>query len=152
VGTLWSSAATRRSPSTGGAVLAHKAIPEAFVLREGLVREKAARQWAALQSGTLEKIGMARSTKDVPIESGSEATEPAGKPESDPRRDKADRLSSGETANEAATDDKVSGEAEPDEEAIRRLAYEIWETEGRQPGRDEEYWHRARKLLRTRSA
>ena len=36
---------------------------------------------------------------------------------------------------------------EPDEEAIRRLAYEIWEREGRQSGRDEEYWQRAREQL-----
>jgi hypothetical protein len=102
----------------------------------------------------LGEIEMARSPKDVPtnIESGSEATEPAGKPKSDPQRDKTDRLSSGETANEAATDDKASRDVEPDEEAIRRLAYEIWESEGRQPGRDEEYWQRARELLRTRSA
>jgi Protein of unknown function (DUF2934) len=45
---------------------------------------------------------------------------------------------------------KSSGdEAEPDDEAIRRLAYEIWESEGRQTGRDEEYWHRARAKLRS---
>lgn len=37
---------------------------------------------------------------------------------------------------------------EPDEGAIRRLAYEIWEREGRQFGRDEEYWQRAREQLR----
>jgi hypothetical protein len=37
---------------------------------------------------------------------------------------------------------------EPDEEAIRRLAYEIWEREGKQSGRDEEYWQRAREHLR----
>jgi hypothetical protein len=37
--------------------------------------------------------------------------------------------------------------AEPDEEAIRRLAYEIWERESRQSGRDEEYWQRARTQL-----
>ena len=99
------------------------------------------------------EFNMARSPKDVPtsIDSGSEASDPAGKPNSDPQRNKTDRLS-GEAANEAATDDKASGGAEPDEEAIRRLAYEIWESEGRQPGRDEEYWHRARELLRTRSA
>jgi hypothetical protein len=36
---------------------------------------------------------------------------------------------------------------EPDEEAIRRLAYDIWEREGRQSGRDEEYWQRARDQL-----
>ena len=40
--------------------------------------------------------------------------------------------------------------SEPDESAIRRLAYEIWEQEGRQSGREEEYWHRAREILRTR--
>jgi hypothetical protein len=37
--------------------------------------------------------------------------------------------------------------AEPDEEAIRRLAYEIWEREGKQSGRDEEYRRRAREQL-----
>jgi hypothetical protein len=37
---------------------------------------------------------------------------------------------------------------EPDEEAVRRLAYEIWEREGRQSGRDEEYWQRAQEQLR----
>jgi len=41
-----------------------------------------------------------------------------------------------------------AGENEPSDEAIRRLAYDIWEREGRQAGRDEEYWHRARELLR----
>jgi hypothetical protein len=40
---------------------------------------------------------------------------------------------------------------EPDEDAIRRLAYEIWEREGRQSGRDEEYWRRAREQLLGRS-
>jgi hypothetical protein len=37
---------------------------------------------------------------------------------------------------------------EPDEGAIRRLAYEIWEREGKQPGRDDEYWRRAEEQLR----
>jgi hypothetical protein len=37
---------------------------------------------------------------------------------------------------------------EPEEEAIRRLAYEIWQREGRQSGRDEEYNARARAQLR----
>lgn len=36
---------------------------------------------------------------------------------------------------------------DPDEDSIRRLAYEIWEREGRQSGRDEEYWRRARDQL-----
>jgi hypothetical protein len=36
---------------------------------------------------------------------------------------------------------------DPDEDSIRRLAYEIWEREGRQSGRDEEYWQRARDQL-----
>jgi hypothetical protein len=41
---------------------------------------------------------------------------------------------------------------DPDEDAIRRLAYEIWEREGRQSGRDEEYWQRARDQLRSQAA
>jgi hypothetical protein len=41
---------------------------------------------------------------------------------------------------------------DPEEDAIRRLAYEIWEREGRQSGRDEEYWQRARDQLRSRAA
>ena len=41
-----------------------------------------------------------------------------------------------------------AGGSEPSEDAIRRLAYDIWEREGRQAGRDQEYWHRAKELLR----
>jgi hypothetical protein len=101
---------------------------------------------------------MARSPKDVPtsITSGSGSAkpteEPTSQPTSDPQRDKTDPLSSPGTAEEQAADDQTSGRGEPDEEAIRRLAYEIWEREGKQPGRDEEYWHRAKEFLRARSA
>lgn len=49
-----------------------------------------------------------------------------------------------------APDEQQTGE--PDEGAIRRLAYEIWEREGRQSGRDEEYWRRAREQLRGKTA
>ena len=41
---------------------------------------------------------------------------------------------------------------DPDEDAIRRLAYEIWEREGRQSGRDDEYWQRARDQLWSQAA
>jgi Protein of unknown function (DUF2934) len=33
------------------------------------------------------------------------------------------------------------------EERIRRRAYEMWEQEGRQSGRDDQYWHRAEQEL-----
>lgn len=33
------------------------------------------------------------------------------------------------------------------DERIRQRAYELWEREGRQPGRDEEYWQRAEAEL-----
>jgi Protein of unknown function (DUF2934) len=38
----------------------------------------------------------------------------------------------------------------PDEDAIRRRAYELWEADGRPDGRDEEYWHRAERELHQR--
>jgi hypothetical protein len=38
----------------------------------------------------------------------------------------------------------------PDEDAIRRRAYALWETDGRPHGRDEEYWHRAERELHAR--
>ena len=97
---------------------------------------------------------MARSPKDGPTStaSGSGSTKPTEEPTSDPQGDKTDPLSSRGTAEEQAADDQTSGRGEPDEEAIRRLAYEIWEREGKQPGRDEEYWHRAKEFLRARSA
>jgi hypothetical protein len=31
------------------------------------------------------------------------------------------------------------------ERLIRELAYQLWESEGRPEGREEEYWHRARE-------
>ena len=34
-----------------------------------------------------------------------------------------------------------------DEERIRKLAYELWEKEGRPDGRDQEFWERARAKL-----
>jgi Protein of unknown function (DUF2934) len=40
---------------------------------------------------------------------------------------------------------------EPDEDSVRRLAYEIWEREGRPVGRDDEYRQRALELLRRRA-
>jgi len=97
---------------------------------------------------------MARSPKDVPISiaAGSKSTEPSEGPTSNPQRDRTDPLSSRETAEKVAADDQTSGDIEPDEEAVRRLAYEIWEREGKQPGLDQEYWHRAKELLRARSA
>jgi hypothetical protein len=33
------------------------------------------------------------------------------------------------------------------ERLIRELAYQLWESEGRPEGREEEYWHRARERL-----
>jgi Protein of unknown function (DUF2934) len=35
----------------------------------------------------------------------------------------------------------------PDEDAIRRRAYALWEADGRPHGRDDEYWHRAERAL-----
>jgi hypothetical protein len=37
---------------------------------------------------------------------------------------------------------------------IRELAYRLWEVEGRQEGRDDEYWNRAQELIQdeTKSA
>src|SRR5262245_30707518 len=33
----------------------------------------------------------------------------------------------------------------PDEDAIRRRAYQLWEADGRPDGRDEEFWYRAER-------
>jgi hypothetical protein len=33
------------------------------------------------------------------------------------------------------------------ERLIREVAYQLWESEGRPEGREEEYWHRARERL-----
>lgn len=38
----------------------------------------------------------------------------------------------------------------PDEEAIRRRAYALWEADGRPEGRDDDYWHRAERELHGR--
>jgi hypothetical protein len=38
----------------------------------------------------------------------------------------------------------------PDEDAIRRRAYALWEADGRPDGHDEEYWHRAERELHAR--
>ena len=35
-----------------------------------------------------------------------------------------------------------------DDEKIRQRAYEIWDREGRQEGRDEEYWLQAEREIR----
>jgi len=40
---------------------------------------------------------------------------------------------------------------EPDEDSVQRLAQEIWEREGRPPGRADEYRRRAIDLLRRRA-
>jgi len=40
----------------------------------------------------------------------------------------------------------------PDEDEIRRRAYELWEADGRPDGRDEEYWHRAERELHQRKS
>lgn len=37
--------------------------------------------------------------------------------------------------------------AEPSEEEIRERAFEIWETDGRPPGRAAEHWEQARREL-----
>jgi len=97
---------------------------------------------------------MARSPKDVPtnITSSPKPSEPKGRPTSDPQDDGTVSHSSHETTQEVTVDDRISGGIEPDEEAIRQLAYEIWEREGKQPDRDLEYWQRAKELLRARSA
>jgi hypothetical protein len=36
----------------------------------------------------------------------------------------------------------------PDEEEVRRRAYALWDEDGRPPGRDDEYWHRAEQELK----
>jgi len=96
---------------------------------------------------------MARSPKDVPtsIASGPTSTESSQRRTSDPQRDRTDALSSRETGEAVHAGDQTSEDIQPDDEAVRRLAYEIWEREGKQPGRDQEYWHRAKELLRARS-
>jgi hypothetical protein len=40
----------------------------------------------------------------------------------------------------------------PDQDAIRRRAYALWEADGRPHGRDDEYWHRAERELHGRKS
>ena len=42
------------------------------------------------------------------------------------------------------------GPKQPDDEAIRKLARELWEKEGRPGGRDDEIWRRAESTFRAR--
>jgi Protein of unknown function (DUF2934) len=89
--------------------------------------------------------------------------------ESNPRREMTGGMTADQKVDEASVESMVGSDppgylavgvgapderqmTEPDEESIRRLAYEIWEREGRQPGRDEEYWLRARKQLLSQAA
>jgi hypothetical protein len=37
----------------------------------------------------------------------------------------------------------ASSASTPDEEAVRRRAYELWEADGRPEGRSDHYWHMA---------
>lgn len=37
------------------------------------------------------------------------------------------------------------------ESRIRERAHGLWVMEGQQPGREEEYWHRARELIESES-
>src|SRR5262249_14729669 len=91
-------------------------------------------------TNTAQELGestMARSPKDVPtsIASGPTSTESSQRRTSDPQRDRTDALSSRETGEAVYAGDQTSEDIQPDDEAVRRLAYEIWEREGKQPGR-----------------
>src|SRR5207244_10938714 len=60
--------------------------------------------------------------------------------------EKAAGPAAGQAQGRAPSGPKVSaGENEPSDEAIRRLAYDMWDREARQAGRDREYWHRAKE-------
>jgi len=97
---------------------------------------------------------MARSPKDITTSttSGPKSIEPTGGPTPDSQDERTISRSSHGTTEEVTPDDQTSGGIEPDEEAVRQLAYEIWEREGKQPDRDQEYWQRAKELLRARPA
>lgn len=42
---------------------------------------------------------------------------------------------------------KMGGITMPNEEEIKKMAYDIWEKEGRPYGKDQEYYYRAQKTL-----
>lgn len=52
-----------------------------------------------------------------------------------------------DTPSKPDTSAEVPMEGELLEQRIRTLAYYMWEADGRQPGRADEYYHRARKQL-----
>jgi hypothetical protein len=64
------------------------------------------------------------------------------------------RNGSGKTNNAPAMAQALpvqsTGSFGPDHDEIRRRAYELYEEEGRQEGRHEEYWHRAEAELRAK--
>jgi hypothetical protein len=47
----------------------------------------------------------------------------------------------------ADNDTPIPPSDDENERLIRELAYQLWESEGRPEGREEEYWHRARERL-----
>lgn len=47
----------------------------------------------------------------------------------------------------ADADNEAMPSAEDLEQLIRERAHQLWESDGRPEGRDEEYWHRARELI-----
>lgn len=51
------------------------------------------------------------------------------------------------TSSSSASTGSMSSSSAPGHDAIARRAYELYEQEGRQPGRDEEYWLRAEAEL-----
>ena len=51
---------------------------------------------------------------------------------------------SDETASSKPQEGEPAGDTE---QRIRERAHKLWESEGKQDGKDEEYWHRARELI-----
>jgi hypothetical protein len=105
-----------------------------------------------------------RSAKGRKSKTATEAGSPPSETNPPPVREMAGRMTADQKVDEASIESMdgsdppgylSSGVGSPEErqaagseeEAIRRLAYEIWEREGRQSGRDEEYWHRAREQI-----
>jgi hypothetical protein len=47
----------------------------------------------------------------------------------------------------ADNDTPIPHSDDESERLIRELAYQLWESEGRPEGREEEFWHRARERI-----
>ena len=52
------------------------------------------------------------------------------------------------SSKKPSDDEPAAGD---NEQLIRERAYLLWEAEGRQDGRVDEYWHRARELIEDES-